>query len=186
MVKKSKSYPFEYLDSRIIIFQNKPTNDGGKAKWSFRVTIPPHKPIERRISDYFEYNPKHYARASESFPYESEPTPEIIAYAKRILFAYREEVSRTGRLPYDQPKLVTIVETYVSGTDLELLMRKIDPNRSEPEAMFVRLNQVTYVSMKKWTESFGDNEPRVRAIIKAALIKALSDELIPGIPPIFT
>lgn len=185
MGKKSKSYPFEYMDSRIIIFQNEPTNRDGKAKWSFRLTIPPHKPVERKISDYFDYNPKHRARADEAFPFGDSPTSEIMDYAKRILFAYREEVSRTGKLPEDQPKLISLIEEFVRGPDLELVMRRINPSRSEPEALYVRLNQVTYVSFKRWTEQFDDHEPRVRAIIRAALMKALECENISGIPNIF-
>lgn len=185
MVKKSKSYGFEYMDSRIIIFQNEPTNRDGKAKWTFRLTIPPHKPVERKISDYFEYNPKHRARADEPFPYGEPPTPEIMEYAKRILFAYREEVSRSGMLPEEQPKLITLIEEYVAGPDLELLMRRINPNLSEPEALYARLNQVTYVSFKRWTEQFDDHEPRVRCIMKAVLIKALDEGKIRGIPPLF-
>jgi hypothetical protein len=180
MPKKSKVWSFDYEDSHLILFQNEPTNRSGMAKWNYRITIKGYaKTLERKVSDYFEYKPKHYARAEEEFPFNAgDPPTHIQEMGKRILYGFREQLSRTGEIILDHPKLSAIIDAYVVGDDLDLMRKRININKSMPEALFIRLNHLTYDSLKRWTEQFGDHEYQVRAALKKALIKAKEEEVI--------
>jgi len=164
------------------------------ARWSYRITIEGHKSFERLVSDHFSYSDTHYDVTNRKYPFDKGPPDElIIKYALRILFDYRTQNKKTGKIFVAQPSIMTIIDdpdSGVSADDDDLINSHLpdDPRsrgRKKGEVMFLPLEKVTHKALKAWMEQYGDQEFRVRAILKAALARAFEAGKIPGIPPVF-
>lgn len=162
-----------------------------KARWSYRVTLPNVKPVERLISSHFAYSEIHWGRTNELFSTNQPPPDFIIKYSVRILHAYREQLGRTGKLILRQPTFLSLVDQYASDEEKQLIERHLDVPKDfsrrdlqNGHVMLVDLDKATYHHMKMWTEKFDDHEPKVRAILKKVLMTAYGEGVIDAIPGI--
>lgn len=180
------------IHPEVLLFQT--GDEHKKARWSYRITLKGAdniKPIERLISSNFAYSGIHWSYTNQLFSTREEPPQKIQEYAMRILVKYREEYGRTGRLILSEPTLLSLVAHHASPDEQSLIERHIEAPKDRMQhdlqtghVMLVHLDKATYHHLKRWTEKFGDHEPKVRAVLKRVMMEAYAAgdiEMIPAI-----
>jgi hypothetical protein len=180
------------IHPEILLFQT--GDEHKKARWSYRITLKGAEninPVERLISSHFAYSEIHWEYTNQLFSTREEPPERIQQYALRILAKYREEYGRTGRLTLSEPTLLSLVTHLASEEDKALIERRMDAPKGKTHhdlqsghVMLVHLDKATYYHLKRWTEQFGDHEPKVRAILKKVMMDAYARGDIKMIPAI--